>query len=318
MQFTDESLEPFGQELLTISVPSQLGFKTPLVFRLIKLLKDNAYLPQTGTHMAELCFEEVLANAILHGNEHDANKKVNVSVFADGERWGTIVEDEGVGFGPEDLPDPNDPEAMFREGGRGIMLMDQFLDELKYSQKGNQVMLVRHKQTHSDAPEVSVTANAAAEAANIPDEPVAADDSGPLAKVEFSDSIELDLAAEADAMSSAPTGGLVTTSTSGGVQVVTLNTQRLTEDNASDVQGPLYAGCEVDGPVVIDLSQLEFLSSVGISTIMTANKKVMQAKRTIVMAGAHPAVYEIFKATGVVKLLKFEDSIDAAIAAAQG
>ncbi len=310
MLFTDLPLEPFGKTLLDISVPSRLGFKTPLVFRCLKLLKENAYLPPRSTHMAELCFEEVLANAIMHGNKLDEAKTVRVQLFGDDQRWGLIVEDQGQGFSPQDVPDPD--AALDSERGRGIMLIRHYMEKLQYNRKGNKVMMVRLRQTTPDPEPVIAGAAQARQEDTSHYEPAVAYGQK-LHRVELSEDIELDAIEEHELPVSGD--GLVAVNERSGVRVVKLEVDRLTEDNASQVQEPLYAACDAKMPIVLDLSQIAFLASKGISLVLAANKRVMQDKRKCVIAAAAPAVAEIFKATGLGKLLRFIPTVDEAVAA---
>jgi anti-anti-sigma factor len=98
--------------------------------------------------------DEAITNAMLHGNGLDAGKKVRVCLFVDEARWGAIVEDEGDGFGPEDVSKPHEVETEFEEAGRGIHLMDSFLDALLYNPPGNRVMLVRGREPGAETAEV--------------------------------------------------------------------------------------------------------------------------------------------------------------------
>jgi serine/threonine-protein kinase RsbW len=52
-----------------------------------------------------------------------------------------IIEDEGPGFAPTDVPDPTAEENLEKPGGRGIMLMKAFMTRVEYNQKGNRVRL---------------------------------------------------------------------------------------------------------------------------------------------------------------------------------
>jgi anti-anti-sigma regulatory factor len=56
------------------------------------------------------------------------------------------VRDEGRGFDPRSLPDPNQPGGMDRVSGRGITLMRSFMDEVVHNPIGNEVTLVRRRQ----------------------------------------------------------------------------------------------------------------------------------------------------------------------------
>jgi serine/threonine-protein kinase RsbW len=90
---------------------------------------------------------------MLHGNKLDPARKVRVILCADPERWGAIIEDEGDGFKPSDIPNPDDIETLLNETGRGIRLMDGYLDELIFNQQGNKVMMIRRRQPQSETAE---------------------------------------------------------------------------------------------------------------------------------------------------------------------
>ena len=54
-----------------------------------------------------------------------------------------IVADEGPGFCPAHVPDCTAENRIARPDGRGIMLMNAYLDEVSYSKSGNAVRMVK-------------------------------------------------------------------------------------------------------------------------------------------------------------------------------
>ena len=54
------------------------------------------------------------------------------------------VKDQGDGFDFDNLPDPTREENMERTSGRGIFLVKKLMDEVKYSDNGSQVKMVKH------------------------------------------------------------------------------------------------------------------------------------------------------------------------------
>jgi len=89
-----------------------------------------------------LCLDEVLANALSHGNRYNCEKFFEVTLFIDSEHWFVLVKDEGEGFKPEDLPDYQDENFIATsEGGRGLMLVNEIIDEITFFGKGNIVLL---------------------------------------------------------------------------------------------------------------------------------------------------------------------------------
>lgn len=82
---------------------------------------------------------EAVNNAITHGNRNDESKKVQV-LFR--HRTGDIafrVSDEGKGFDYQNLPDPTAPENLTKIGGRGVFLMKQLSDDMRFYDNGRTV-----------------------------------------------------------------------------------------------------------------------------------------------------------------------------------
>ena len=76
---------------------------------------------------------EAVANAIQHGNRSDASKSVKVEFGLEGNELVIQVSDEGPGFDLESVPDPLDPANLLKPDGRGILLMNEFMDSVQYS-----------------------------------------------------------------------------------------------------------------------------------------------------------------------------------------
>lgn len=85
---------------------------------------------------------EALSNAILYGNGEDPSKPVRVEVCIAGSTITARVTDQGHGFDPRAVPDPTAPDNLDRAGGRGLYLMRELLDEVRYNDRGNCVTLV--------------------------------------------------------------------------------------------------------------------------------------------------------------------------------
>jgi serine/threonine-protein kinase RsbW len=89
---------------------------------------------------------EALANAILYGNRADPRKRVRVEVELTLDTLEVAIQDEGVGFDPEAVPDPTLPENLERAGGRGVFLLRELMDEVRYNDCGNCVRLVLRRE----------------------------------------------------------------------------------------------------------------------------------------------------------------------------
>src|SRR3989338_9775926 len=77
-----------------------------------------------------LAVRESVVNAVIHGNRCDARKKVILK--AELKKFGLVisVQDEGEGFDPSTLPDPLSPENLLREPGRGVFLINSYMDKV--------------------------------------------------------------------------------------------------------------------------------------------------------------------------------------------
>ena len=56
-----------------------------------------------------------------------------------------VIRDDGPGFNVAHLPDvAADPSYLASEGGRGLVLIDMFMDEVRFNATGNEIALVKH------------------------------------------------------------------------------------------------------------------------------------------------------------------------------
>jgi len=110
-----------------------------------------------------LALEEAVVNAIRHGNKADPSKKIYVDYLIEDARLVINIEDEGQGFDLESVPDPTAEENLEADHGRGILLMRVYMDEVKYSRKGNRVTLVKMLDSGGEGSEVAGQTEPAAE-----------------------------------------------------------------------------------------------------------------------------------------------------------
>ena len=73
-----------------------------------------------------------MANAILHGNQFDARKRI--SLRAEFNPIGLVISiaDEGTGCEPDCVPDPLASDNILRESGRGLLLIRACMDEVTW------------------------------------------------------------------------------------------------------------------------------------------------------------------------------------------
>ncbi len=123
-------------------IPSDTLAARSVQMRIVEALEELDY-PMPDVMGVRLALEEVLMNAIKHGNKMDPAKVVRIQYEITREHVAIEVEDQGEGFCPANVPDPTLPENLERPGGRGVFLIHRFMSSVEYNSRGN---LVRMKK----------------------------------------------------------------------------------------------------------------------------------------------------------------------------
>lgn len=98
-------------------------------------------------HKIGIAVRECLVNAVIHGNRYNIRKKVHLTVSRTPGRLEIRIGDEGEHFDMSQLPDPLADENLLRHSGRGLLLMQAFMDEFHVRPRepnGTEVKLVKH------------------------------------------------------------------------------------------------------------------------------------------------------------------------------
>lgn len=127
-------------ELYTLQLPSKQESIT-LLENLIEEISDKYQVSEDTFANMMTCLNEVVVNAIVHGNKLDAAKKVIVNAEVENKRIIWTVTDEGEGFDYDNLPDPTAPENLENLTGRGVFIVKHLADQYIFNEKGNEVEL---------------------------------------------------------------------------------------------------------------------------------------------------------------------------------
>ena len=105
----------------------------------------EAGLDEDGCFHVAMAVREATVNAVLHGNEYDPAKFIDVCMENTGSALVFVIRDQGKGVDPDALPDPLAPENLLRGTGRGIFLIRSFMDEVHFQQlhPGTELTLVK-------------------------------------------------------------------------------------------------------------------------------------------------------------------------------
>jgi serine/threonine-protein kinase RsbW len=137
------------------SLPSQVAAISLSVELVMRFISKFRKLDGSEANI-EVALHEALANAVVHGNREDPNKYVHVACCCsiDGEVSITI-RDQGLGFDTGALQDPTAAENLLSAHGRGIYLMQAFMDEVCFEEGGVVVRMRKKPNACSTSPERS-------------------------------------------------------------------------------------------------------------------------------------------------------------------
>ena len=126
--------------------------------RLVNFLTElRSDVPEAPRDDFMFAFREVLMNAMEHGGGFDPDQVVEVTAVRTARTMVFYLRDPGPGFDIAALPHaavtrPDDPLAVaelretegLRPGGFGLLLARQIVDEMIYSERRNEVILIKH------------------------------------------------------------------------------------------------------------------------------------------------------------------------------
>jgi serine/threonine-protein kinase RsbW len=114
-------------------------------------LASDAGLDEDQRFHIAMAVREAAINAVLHGNEYDPSRHIDVSFENTGDDLVFKIADQGYGFDPDSLPDPLAPESILRGTGRGIFLIRSLMDEVHFRQlnPGTELTLIKHLRNRS-------------------------------------------------------------------------------------------------------------------------------------------------------------------------
>lgn len=96
-----------------------------------KMAAENGFEP-LFVYDVMLVVTEATNNAILHGNKLDASKRAFLKCRIEGDNLFVEVRDEGSGFKPEEVPNPLAEENLLKSSGRGVFLIKQMAQDVRY------------------------------------------------------------------------------------------------------------------------------------------------------------------------------------------
>lgn len=130
------------RESIEFELPSSLGIMHSILDYLMKRVEKLGVVKAEQSNLF-VALDEAFVNAVKHGNKFDVRKLVRITAEVSRAEAHFTIEDEGEGFDLSSIPDPLDPENLFKCSGRGVHLIYNIMDEVKYNERGNRLTMVK-------------------------------------------------------------------------------------------------------------------------------------------------------------------------------
>ncbi len=150
------------------TLPNDSSLVQALAEQIRETLRCMRIFPNNERLRIGIAVEEALLNALYHGNlevsselrgeDHSgfeelareraqqqpwSARSIHVEVHLSQDEARFQITDQGTGFDPSSIPDPTDPEFLERPSGRGMLLMQSFMDTVSYNDNGTQVTMIK-------------------------------------------------------------------------------------------------------------------------------------------------------------------------------
>jgi len=143
-----DASSPAGTRQIFLRFPSDLALLATITDYVMKRI-GLVWSPSADDFGAlNIALSEALINAIKHGNNSDPSKLVQFTIEMNQDEARFIVENEGDGFNVNDIPHPRDPENLLKSSGRGVLMIKNIMDEVRYDNDGKRLtMIKRHENS---------------------------------------------------------------------------------------------------------------------------------------------------------------------------
>lgn len=129
-------------ESIEFELPSSIAVMHIVLEYLLKRVAKLGIIDPERSNLF-VALDEAFVNAVKHGNKFDHTKLVRISAEVSREEARFTIEDEGEGFDVNNIPDPLDPDNLFKTSGRGVLFIYNIMDEVAYNERGNRLTMVK-------------------------------------------------------------------------------------------------------------------------------------------------------------------------------
>jgi serine/threonine-protein kinase RsbW len=136
------------REKIEFEFPSALSLMHSVLNYLTKRVEKLGVIDAENSHLF-IALDEAFVNAVKHGNQFNPEKNVRISVDVSPKEASFTFEDEGEGFDVAKIPDPRDPENLFKTSGRGVLIIHNVMDAVQYNERGNRITMIKKSNSET-------------------------------------------------------------------------------------------------------------------------------------------------------------------------
>ncbi|HEX8721762.1 MAG TPA: ATP-binding protein [Pyrinomonadaceae bacterium] len=138
----DLKVLPYVREHIEFELPSDISLMNGVLRYLVERVAALGVIKPDTSNLF-IALDEAFVNAVKHGNKQDTSKLVRITADLSAKEARFTIEDEGEGFDVNAIPDPRDPENLFKTSGRGVLLIYNIMDQVEYNERGNRLTMVK-------------------------------------------------------------------------------------------------------------------------------------------------------------------------------
>ena len=122
-----------------ITIPSYPHLLPSAIFYTIKECQWRGIDNENLLNNISVCIDEILTNALVHGNGGDPKKNISITLNYDAEKFTLTVKDEGKGFDVKNFSQQLKENHLDIPSKRGLFIVEYLMDEVSFNAKGNQI-----------------------------------------------------------------------------------------------------------------------------------------------------------------------------------
>ncbi len=133
------------REKIEFEIPSLISLMHGILDYLMKRVEKIGVVNSENSNLF-IALDEAFVNAVKHGNKFDATKLVRITAEVSLKEARFTIEDEGEGFNVAEIPDPTNVENLFKASGRGVLIIHNIMDEVRYNERGNRLEMIKKSE----------------------------------------------------------------------------------------------------------------------------------------------------------------------------